>query len=140
MGLELSFKGSGEDYVSRIRREIIWTRIIIARGGKLITTDAPSAFLSLAGGRKRVLENYVIPGASREREGSRLFEYSLRLPVFLQFLSFSGMPLQAGRVLNARPICRCIGQVTVTFQRVAPLEIGAAYQARPFGSKPSRHV
>jgi len=40
MGLELSFKGSGEDYVSRIHRGIRWTRIVISRGQKLTTTIA----------------------------------------------------------------------------------------------------
>jgi len=38
MRLELSFKGFGEGYVSRIHRGIRWTHIVISRGQKLTTT------------------------------------------------------------------------------------------------------
>jgi len=86
-----------------------------------------SALLSLAGGREHILGNYVFSGAPREREGSRLLEFSLELLCHICF--FNGVPLQADRVLNACPICCQIGQVTVTFQRVVALEFGAAYQA-----------
>ena len=58
----------------------------------------------------------------------------------LQFLSFSGVSLQADIVLNARPIYRRINQVIVTFRKVAMLKVSAAYQARPIGSEPSRHM
>ena len=67
MGLKFSFKSFGEGYVSRSHPEIRWTRVVISRSRKPTTTDVPSAFLSLAGGRERVLVNYVFLGASRER-------------------------------------------------------------------------
>jgi len=38
MRLRLSFKDSGEGYVSRIRLGIVWTRVVISSGQKLTTT------------------------------------------------------------------------------------------------------
>jgi len=76
-----------------IHRGIRWTSVVISWGQKQTTTDVPSAFLSLAGGRERVLGNYVYSRTLRERERSRLLGFSLGLPVSLQFLSFSGVPL-----------------------------------------------
>jgi len=45
MGLGLSFKGSGEGYVSRIRPGIGGTLVVIKKSQKLTTTVAPSASL-----------------------------------------------------------------------------------------------
>jgi len=133
MRLELSFKGSAEGYVSCIHRGIRWTCVIISQGQKLTTTDAP-LLLSLW---ERVIQNYVFPRALREREGSNLLEFSLGLPVSLQFLSFSSVPLQASRALNVCLNYHHSSQVTITFQRVLALEVGEAYQERPYESVPS---
>jgi len=38
MGQKLSFKGSGEGYVSHIHRKIRWIHVVISRGWKLTTT------------------------------------------------------------------------------------------------------
>ena len=75
--------------MSHIYRGIRWKRVIISRSQKLTTTYAFSASLSLTGGQERVLGNYVFSRTLREREGSRLLGFSLRLSVQLQFLSFS---------------------------------------------------
>ena len=72
--------------MSHIHPGIRWICVVISRDQKLTTTDASSAFLSLAGGWEHVLGNYVFLGAPREREESRLLEFSLRLPVWLHFL------------------------------------------------------
>ena len=64
----------------------------------------PPLLPSLAGGRKLASVSYVLPGIPREKEGSRPLEPGLGLYVSLQFLSSCGVPLQAGRALNARPI------------------------------------
>ena len=119
IAMELSFKSSGAGYVSRIHREIRWTRVIISRGQKLTTIDALSASLSLMGGWERVLENYVFSKAPRKREERKLLEFSLGMLVSLWFLFFSGMPLQVDRVLNVRPICHRIDQVTIIIWRGA---------------------
>jgi len=58
MGLEFSFKGYGEVYMSRIHPGIRLTHVIISWGRKPTTTNALFTSLSLAGGRERVLGNY----------------------------------------------------------------------------------
>ena len=137
MGIRLSFKGSGEGHVSRIRPEIGWTHVVISRGQKLTTIDAPSTFLfgMRSGTRPRELST---PRTLRVKEGSRLLELGLGLPVSLRFLSFCGVPLQADKALNARLICCRDGPVNVTLMGVA-LEIGETYQGRWFRYDSSQH-
>ena len=66
MRMRITFKGSGEGHVSRIHPAIRWTCVVITRGRKLTTTDAPSASLSLAGGRDQILRDYMFPKTLRE--------------------------------------------------------------------------
>ena len=58
----------------------------------------------------------MFSGAVREREGSRLLEFGLGLPVTLQFSSSSGVPVQDSRALNVHLIRCHDGPVTVTFE------------------------
>jgi len=78
-------------------------------------TDALSSSFFDGWSRTVPLELCVL-GNSESKGGSRLLEFGFGLPVMLQFLSSSGVSVQAGRALNARPICCCDGPVTVTFE------------------------
>jgi len=103
----------------------VWTHVIISRRSKTDNYKCPLCFplwqevgISPPGimGSRRL----------REKEESRLLGSELRLSVLLHFLFSYGEPLQAGRVLSARPIRCCVDQKTVAFWRGATLEVGAA--------------
>jgi len=53
---------------------------------------------SLESRRECVLGNYMFLGALREKERSRLLGFSFMLPVLFQFLSFSGVHIQAAEL------------------------------------------
>ena len=58
----------------------------------------PPPSLSLESRRECVLGNYMFLGALREKERSRLLGFSFMLPVLFQFLSFSGVHIQAAEL------------------------------------------
>ena len=57
----------------------------------------------------------VSPGTLREKKESRSLEPELGLLVSLQLLAFYGVPLHAGRALNACLIRCCVCLITVAF-------------------------
>ena len=106
---------------------------------KLTTIDAPSTFLLGRRSGTCPLE-LCVPRGSEGKGGKQTLERGLEVAVSLQFLSFCGVPLQAGKALNVRLIRCSIGQVIVIYRRGASLEVGIANQGRLFTFDLSRHV
>jgi len=56
--------------VSRIHTGIRWTRVVISRGRKLTTTDAPLLH-SLWGWSKTCPRELCVPGSSKRKKGEQ---------------------------------------------------------------------
>ena len=132
MGSGLFFRDSRIGHVSHDRPRAGWAHVAISRRSKSDHYRCPFCF-PLFGKRSGTCPRELYaPGNSERKEMEQTLGPGLGRLVSLQFLSFCGVPLHAGRALNAHHIRYYMCQLIVAFWGGATLEVGAANQARRF--------
>ena len=90
MRIELFFRDSGDDHVSRGCPRAGWTRVVISRGSETDHYRCPLCFPLFGRSQEHTFGSYVSSETLREKEENGPLEPELELFVSLQLLAVCG--------------------------------------------------